>query len=890
MSIKSRTTSLLKNLFRRGRIEQELDDELRSYIETLAEEKRRRGFTDSDARRAALVDLGGIEPVKEAVRDGRAGALIEAFRRDVGYAMRLLAKNRGFAAIAAATIALGVGANTAIFTVVDTVVFRPLPYRDPEQLVRIWGRTAGQPDDVSWADFADVREQNDVFEQMAADDGMGFDLTTADGSREAINGAFVTPDWLTTLGVQPMLGRNFVPSEGEPGRDRVVILSYAYWQRRFGADPHVLGSTLVIDKSPFTVIGVAPPNVLRYGSDFLKPLVAAEYPHQRSHRDLDVFARVKPGVTLSQAQSALDAIARRLEEAHPTTNKGRSFRVVPLGKSYASIEGGAGRGLLLMLGAVGLVLLIACANVTNLLLARALARSRECVIRAALGASRARLVRQMLVETVLLFLLGGVLGLLLADWLVEPLVAFAVAGGYVPERMAIAIDGRILAFALTLSLFAGVLAGLVPALQASRVNLNDSLRASSQTIGGFRRTGTSRLLIVGEIAISIVLLVGSGLLMRSFLQLQARSGGVVVENLLLTASDGGRSFPAAVTYWRAALERAREFPGVAFAAVTSRPPVHGARSHAFTVDVADISAAAGDARAGDILISPDYFRTMGIPLLKGRLFTDADSGGAPPVAIVSQRLAERLFPNGAAIGRRVKIQERSPMSCCTAATPVENVWREIVGVVADVRQGNLDEDPAMTIYRPYSQIVEHDMYLMVRASSRVDATRIASGLRQHLLAMDPAKVWAEVRPMRDVIAGSESLRLRRFVLTLLAAFAALALFLAAVGTYGVMAYAISERTKEIGIRVALGATRSAILREVMAEAARLTFAGLVVGALAAQLLTRFISALLFGVTSTDGLTYFGATIILAASGLVASYVPARRALRVDPLIALRHDG
>jgi len=453
----------------------------------------------------------------------------------------------------------------------------------------------------------------------------------------------------------------------------------------------------------------------------------------------------------------------------------------------------------------------------------------------------------------------------------------------------VALDLRVLAFTCALSVVAGLLSGLVPALRASRIDLNHGLRASSQsTTGDRRRTRASRLLIVSETAVSVVLLVGSGLMIRSFLLVAATSGGIDPQNLLMTASDGGRDFRAAVDFWRASLDEARLFPGVESVAVSSRPPVHDARSLPFVVD-SQLTTVGENAMGGDILISADYFWTMGIPLLKGRPFSDRDTGGGPPVAIVSERLARRYFGDGNPLGRRVKLEERSPMACCAAAGPVEGVWREIVGVVADVRQASLDDAPAMTIYRPYSQIVEHDMFLMVRARSSADAGRIAAQLRGRLLAVDPRKVWAEVRPMRDVIDGSESIGRRRFVLTLLAIFAGIALMLAAVGTYGVMSYAVAERTREIGIRMALGASAPTVLKDVLGDALRVTLAGLAIGAVTAYFLTRFIAALLFGISAVDPLTYVAVSVVLGAVSLLASYVPARRALRIDPLIALREE-
>jgi predicted permease len=881
--------SLFRNLFRRKRVEQDLDDELRAFIDMAADEKRGAGLTEAEARRAALLELGGVEQVKESVRDVRAGVLVDQLRQDLVYAIRMLGRHRGFTAVAVATLALGIGANTAMFSVVDTVVFRSLPYKDGGRLVKIWGSGSAEPiDNVSFPDFIDIRDQNGVFEQVAADDGTDFTLTPAGGPRQPIAGALVTSTWLSTLGVQPALGRGFVPDDERSGNDHVVLLTHSYWRRHLASDPSIVGRTLSTNDGVFTIIGVLPSNVLRYGGDFLTPLVPAEYPPGRGHRDLDVFARLKPGVTLAQARAELDTIARRLERDYPATNKGRRFNVAPLDKYYASTDRKANQGLLLMLGAVGLVLLIACANVANLLLARAMTRSRECVIRAALGAGRARLVRQMLVESVLLFLIGGGAGVALAHWTTGSLLAFAVAGGYVPERMTVAVDARVLALSLIVSLLAGIVFGLVPALQASKVDVNDGLKAASTT-RGFRRRRASRALIVSELAISLVLLVGSGLMIRSFVRLQAVSGGIDPENLLQTISDGGRSFPEAVDFWRTALDRTRRDPGVLFAAVTSRPPMHGARGQRFAIDGRQSSSPGEEPQAGDILISADYFRTMGIPLLKGRAFSERDSGASTPVVIISESLARRHFPNEDPLGKRVSLAERSPMSCCSAAQPVEHAWREIVGVAADVRQANLDEQPAMTLYRPYSQIVEHDMFLMVRARSASDAARLTTHLRSQLVAADPDKYWADVRPMRDVINGSDSIRLRRFVLILLGGFAGLAVLLAAVGTYGVMAYSVAERTREIGIRMALGATRSMVLNQVLWETVTLTLAGLLIGGLAAQALSRFISSMLFGVSSTDAATYAAVSFVLASVALLASYLPARRAARIDPLVALRQE-
>jgi putative ABC transport system permease protein len=890
MPLLARVSSLVGNLFRRRRVERELDDELRAYVEMLSDEKQRAGLDAGEARRAALVEIGGVEQIKEQVRDARAGALVEQLWQDLSYAVRLLLKHRGFTAAALATLTFGLGINTAVFTIVDTVVFRPLPYEDPSRLVKICGNSSARPiDDVSLPDFRDIRERNRVFSHVAADNGMGFTIEYQ-GVREPVNGGLVTPDWLSTLGVQPVFGRGFLAEENQPGRDRVVILTDAFWRRRFGADPAAVGRSMTVDGQPFTIVGVLPPNILRYGADFLKPLIEANEPADRGRGDLDVIARLRPGITLADAQAEIASLGRHLLSEYPTANEARGFSVIPLDKYYAAVEPKATRGLLLILGAVAVLLLIACVNVANLLLARSIGRARECVVRAALGATRGRLVRQLLVENMLLFALGGVLGTLLAGWIVTSLLKLAVAEGYVPGRMAIAVDARVVAFGLLMSIVAGIAFGLAIALRVSRVDPSKGLKDSASTVGGgLRRSRARRALIVSELTLSLVLLVGFSLVTRSLLRIQANPGGFVPHNVVEIGSDGGRDFGPAVAFWRSALARARELPGVELAAVSSRPPVHPGRQLGFAIEGPAGAPREFTARGGDILISADYFRTLGIPVLQGRPFTEQDGAGAPPVVIVSDTLARRYFGGASPIGRRISLDERSPSTCCAAAGPVENVWREIVGVVGDIRQGNIDEAPAATIYRPYTQIVEHDMLLMVRARSPVDAARLLGSLASDLAAENPGSEWWDPRSMEQVIARSESVRLRRFMLTLLGSFAGMALVLAAVGLYGVVAYSLTERRREIGIRVALGATRSAILKQVLTESLRLAVISLLIGGIAAYFLARFISSLLFDIYPGDVPTYVLVSLVLTAVTLAASYLPARRASRVDPILALRES-
>ncbi len=889
MSMTSRLASFIRNLLRRDRVEKDLDEELRAYIDLSAEEKRSAGVSSEEARRAALIELGGLEQVKEQVRDARSGFVIEQLRQDLFYAVRMLRRNVGFAAIAVITLALGIGATTAVFSVVDTVVFRPLPYEQPDRLVKICGtgpRDRACDDDFSRPELEAIRDRSAVFEEVAADDGFGAVVVHPDGSRESVGVGLVSQNWLSTLGVRLLAGRNFFPEEGQSGRDRVVILTHGFWRRRFNSDRNVLGTALVIDGTVHTVIGVLPPNVLRSYADILKPLVITGY----SDTSLDVFARLRPGVTVAQARADVTTIGKQFEQQSPRGNNGRRFDLEPLGKYYASVEAKATPGLVLMLGAVGLVLLIACGNVANLLLARANARRRESFVRSALGASRGRLLRQFLTESALLFVLGGVLGVLVARLSLDSLTALAISGGYLPERMAVAVDLRVLSVALAVSLLAGLAFGLIPALQSSTVDLNVGLRDSTQTLtGGPRRVRARRLLIVLELALSLVLLAGFGLLVRSFERVYAASLGFNPESVLVTGSDGGRSFPEAVEFWRSTLARARAIPGVASVAVTSRPPLHGARRQYLALEGRPVASVADAPQAGDILISADYFRTMGIPILKGRAFTEADNERSRPVVIISESVARWQFRDQDPIGRHIRMLERSPMTCCSAPAPVEGVWREIVGVAGDVRQANLDEEPASTVYRPYTQIVEHDMFLLLRAGSAAHAARIAVDLRSQLAGVDPTRDWWDVRAMSQVIHDSESLRLRRFVLILLGGFAGIALILAAIGIYGVASGAVAERTKEIGVRIALGATRPLIFRQLVGEMMVLAAAGAALGSAGALTLTRLIRAMLFGIGAADPATYVVVAILLWGVVLLATYLPARRAMRIDPIAALRDD-
>jgi putative ABC transport system permease protein len=884
-----RFSRLWRNLFQRARVERDLDAELRTYVELLADEKVEAGLSRNAARREALAELGGLEPIKERVRDVRAGALVEQIAQDISYGARMLRKHAAFTAVCTITLALGVGANSAVFSIVDTVVFRPLPYSHPDRLLKICG-TSPKPkpcdDDFSAAELDAIRSENRAFEAVAADDGTVATALRADGSHESIGLGLVTANWLSTLGVTPILGRDFLPDEEQRGRDAVLILTHEYWRGRFNSDPQAIGRTIVIDNVPHTIVGVLPPNVVRFYADVLKPLVLGRY----TDRSLDLFGRLRDGAAGAQARAQLGTIAERLAQQLPSTNRTRGFDVTPLGNYYAPVGEQAVRGLLLTLGAVTLVLLIACANVSSLLLARAGSRRRESFVRAAIGASRARLVGQFLIESLLLFAVGGAAGMVVARLSLESLQALAAAGGYLPNKMELVMDARVVGATFAVVLVTGLVFGLAPALQTSNVDLASGLRDSTRTATDGKAV-VRRLLIVAQLALSLMLLAGFGLLARSFGRLYAGSGGFNPEHVLVTATEGSRSFPDSVAFWTAVLDLTRRIPGVTWAAVTSRPPVHRARRLPFFVEGTPTAAEANADEAGDILVSADYFTTLGIPVLKGRAFTAADGQTSRPVAIISESVARRAFVGQDPIGRRLTIAEQTPRTCCFAPSALDGVSREVVGVVGDVRQANLDEAPAMTIYRPFTQIVEHDMYLIVRAGTGSDAS-VAGELRSRLASPAsglPHRDWNNVETMATVIHESDSIRLRRFVLILLGAFAAIALVLAAVGVYGVASSSVAQRTRDIGVRMALGASGSAILRSVMGELVALALAGVAAGTAGMIAVTRIIRSMLFGVAPTDAVTYGAVAAVLWTIVLLAAYAPARRAVRVDPLAALRTD-
>jgi putative ABC transport system permease protein len=905
-----RILSLFRNLFRKGAVERSLDDELRSSLELLTQEKVKQGLSQPVARREALIELGGVEQVKEEVRAARAGRFLEDFARDVRFAFRTLARSPGFTAVAVLTLALGIGANTAIFSVMNATLFQPLPYSRPNQLVVVWGT---QPNGCCYhgeipfsaPNFLDFEEQNKVFETMGTFDEASFTLTGV-ANPEHVRAGSVTAGFFKALGVQPALGRAFLPQEDQTGRNNVVILGYGLWQRRFGSDPKILGRNILLDAKPYTVVGVLSRSfdfsIPGYYSpkELWVPAVLIRDDSLRNDNFLKVIARLRPGVTLRQAQAATSTLALHL--AREYSNQDRTPNVAQfrpgLAEDFGGMTGtrieplhseivGTIRPVLWMLfAAAGAVLLIACVNMANLQLVRVAVRQREISVRTALGASRARIVRQLLTESVLLALLGGGLGIALALWGVKLFIGLRPAG--IPHGASITIDLAVLAYSFGLSLLAGILFGIVPVFQRSSASPGDSLKGAARSVGeSYRSSRLRNALTVSEIALSVVLLIAAGLLIRSFVGLlEVRTGFRTDHILELSLILPNYTYPNTARqahFYTQVLERIRALPGVKAAAAVNDVPLAGDSDRdGFSIEGhAASSKASFSGKAQDRLVTRDYFRVMGIPLIEGRAFAETDTRSAPPVLLISQSVERRFFPNWNPVGQRIKFG--SPAS----ARP----WATIIGVVGDVRDLGLDRDPEMEIYAPYQQgTLPYNplpfMSLVLRTAGNPNSLAAAAVIRV-LQETDKNLPLPEAESMEAVYSASISSR--RFNMLLIGLLAWLALALAALGIYGVISYSVTRRTREIGVRVALGAQKSDVLRLVVGQGMMLTFIGVAIGIAGALGLTRFLSGLLYGVKPADPLTFVAVSLVLADVALLASYIPARRASKVDPIVALRYE-
>ncbi|HEY7180081.1 MAG TPA: ABC transporter permease [Blastocatellia bacterium] len=810
---------------------------------------------------------------------------METFWQDLRQGARSLLKNPTFTVVAVITIALGIGANTAIFSVVHAVLLQSLPYRDADRLVTVWehSKTRGNAQNViNLGNFFDWKAQNRVFEDMAT----FFDLTsnlTSDGEPEEIPSQVATPNLFNILGVNPIIGRTFTEDDGKPGAAPVVALSFGLWQRRFGGDPQILGRKLILNGNEATVVGVMPANfnwhvkagsMTRKTAEMWAPWRIDGTMTARGGRFASAVARLKPGVTLEQAQAEMNVIGGQLERQYNEFNANWGVNVVPLRTQFA---GEIRPALLVLLGAVGMVLLIACANVANLLLARAAVRQREIAVRAALGAGRRRIVKQLLTESLLLAGLGGLAGLALAWWGTDLLISLAP-----PDLLnlpQVKINAVVLGFTLAVSMLTGVIFGLVPAFEATRLNLSESLKEGGKSAGGMRSQRLRNSLVVAEIALALVLLVGAGLLIRSFARLQGVDPGFDPQNLLtMKVSLPRRKYDTdqkRINFFRQAVAQMQSLPGVESTGAVSFLPF--AAPHAGTLVEIEgrPKLPPGQGLGTGVIVSDvNYFRTMRIPLKRGRLFTDQEAAEMRHVVVVNEAFARTNFPGEDPLGKRVTIYMKDDNRPC-----------EIVGVVGDSKHMNLDAEVKPMSYWPHPELTYSGMTLVIRTQG--EPTAVANAARNVIRSLDPEQPVADVRTMESLIGIS--MARARFNTLSLAIFAVLAMLLAGVGIYGVMGYSVAQRTREIGVRMALGARAADALWLVVRKGMSLAFAGVAIGLAASFALTRLMKTLLFGVSATDPLTFAGIPLLLALVALLACLIPARRAAKVDPMVALRYE-
>ncbi|HEX4440652.1 MAG TPA: ABC transporter permease [Thermoanaerobaculia bacterium] len=866
------------------RRERELAEELESHIRMDVEDGMRSGLGEEAARRRAVQRLGGVEPTKEAWRDRRGLPWIGELRQDLRYAARTLRRSPGFTLVTVLTLALGIGGATAIFTIVHGVLLARLPYGDADRLVAVWEENADRPgrsNVVAPANFIRWRERQGVFSEMTALYDWRVSLTGRERPVELV-AQFVTSNFFTTLGVTPALGRGFLPGEGPDGNDNFVVLGYGTWQRLFGADPSIVGKTVVLSGKPSVVVGVAPRDFgfyLKAGSlvgkppDVWLPFSFSAKAREPRGRHLTTFARLKDGVSLGQARSQMRGIAASLTAELPRFDTGWTVKLVPIREE---ISGEMAPALRVLSGAVAFVLLIVCVNVANLLLARGTARRQEMAIRTALGAGRSRVVRQLLTESLLLSLLGGAAGFWLARGGVALLVAISPVDATILSRVRLSVPVAL--FAILVSVVTAVVCGLTPAFEGTRGALADSLKEGLRSAGGGTRARRLRqALVVAEVALAAVLLVGAGLMLRSLARVTSVNPGFDAKGILTArVTLHGKQYDEderSLAFFREAVARARAIPGVRAAGFVSFLPFAGSGAATDFAVVGEPQPAPGQEPVTDVRVCDDgYFRLMRIPLIEGRLFADRELRVRSNVVVVSEAFARKAFPKGDAIGRSVVIQMSD-----------QPVPTRIVGIVGDVHHESLTSETRPMAYWPHPQLVYSFMTLLVATDG--DPALLAAGLERAVQQVDRDQPVSEIRPMESWIA--DSLARSRFSSTLLAVFAALALVLAAIGIYGVMSYVVGQRRSEIGIRLALGATGDSVVRMVVGGGARLVAAGVVIGVPIALALSRTLSSLLFETSASDPATIAAAVAALGAVAVAASWVPAWRASRVAPVEALR---
>ena len=905
MPLLGKARSFLRNLFLSRRVEVDLDQEVYSHLEMLIAENIRAGMPPQEAQRAARIELGGIEQVKEQVREERIGNWLHSVVSDCRYGLRQLRKNPSFTLVAVLSLGLGIGANSTMFSVMNALLYRALPYDHAERLVAIWETPLGHPEQYQpppIAELLDWQKQNHVFEDIALTSGTESATIPGISGPEPARVQNVTPNFFRLLGVNPLLGRIFAPEEMQE-LTQTVVISHAFWKTHFNSDPNVLGKSFHVSGVVSTVVGVMPSGFAPFYGDPLdlwQPVNpgSSRYSERQDHWLMPV-GRLKPGVTLAQAQTEMEVIARQLEQAYPKSNKGIGKKLVPL---HEELFGWAKKPLYPLLGAVAFVLLIACANVANLLQSRGEIRRTEYAVRASLGAGRRRLIQQLLLESGLLALLGGTLGIVLSFGGVQ---LFLKLAGDIPSSQNIKIDAAVLFFTLAVSLTTAIVFGLVPAIQASKPDLNLALREGARRTSSGSRSLTRHVLAVLEIALAMVLLIGAGLMISSVLRLQKVKPGFDPSNLLtmqihldegspyvqrVPGGDMEKAMPAVTNFYQQLLERAAALPGVESVGSSTGLPTHFGAVYTFSILGHTVSSPDQRPEAGYEQVSPGLFRTLRIPLKKGRYLDDHDNPAAPWAIVVNETFVHRYFPNEDPIGQQVLIRY--------GAYPVDEPRpRQIIGVVGDVKNFGLGQPAPPFMYASYLQ--QPDVYpggsivfhlwqeLAIRTAPGVRPEDLSKAVKKVVTDLNPDQPVTNVMTMDHILA--ESAGEPKFYMQLLGTFASMAVFLAVIGIYGVMSYFVSERTHEIGIRMALGAKSVDVLGLVSKLGFKLALLGVAIGVVLAVVLARVIANFLFEVRPTDPVTYAAVAALLTVVALLACYIPARRAMRVDPMVALRYE-
>jgi putative ABC transport system permease protein len=884
MSVLRSIASGLRSLFQNERADKELDEELSGFLEMAAEEKMKQGMSRRGALRAVRLERGSLEVTKEVVRSAAWESFAEACWQDLRFAVRILRKSPGFTVVAVLTLALGIGANTAIFSLVNGVLLRPLPYRNPNRLTMVWEKSRdGSPENVGYATYLDWKSQNRSFEEIAIYGS--WQPVLQFGEPEQLNGLRVTSNYFRTLGIHPEIGRDFLPEEDVPNANKVVMLSHSLWQRKFDSDPNIVGKPINMNATQYIVAGVLPAGYQSLmnqdprggaveiwrvlGYDVSQPWAC------RTCHHLVAIARLRDGVDFSQANAEMETISAALSKAYPKEYDDIGAILTPIREQ---LLGPASTPLYILLGAVSFVLLVACANLANLLLARATHREREVAVRTALGATRGRIIRQLLAENCVVGLLGAAAGLIPAYW--TPKVLASTGAGDLPRLDQVHLDWRVLLFTVGVALITSIAAGLAPAYRLSKPDVHDSLKEGVRSSGSVASRRLRGLLIVSEVALSMTLLIGAGLLLRSLSRLLVVSPGFDPANVLSmqTSVLGQRYNDNMVVrqYFAHAVERLRALPGVQSAAAASQIPLAGNMDkYGFHVEGKMHANPEEDTSAERYCITPGFLETMRIPLLRGRDISPADTANAPQVLLIGETTARRMWPGEDPIGKRVKLGG------------VDNPWWTVVGVTGDVHHVGLEADPDLQMYIPHQQWPFPDglMVFVIRAASTPAA--ISSAAQQAIHSIDATLPISRIMPLESYVGLS--VQGRRFVLILIGAFAAIALVLSMVGIYGVTAYSVAQRTREIGIRIALGAQRGELLGLLLRQGMLLVVCGVVAGLIASVALTRFLASMLFDVPPTDPLTFASVVLLLVSVSAAACFLPARRAMRVDPIEALRYE-